>query len=59
MRYHDKVGAHPRERRRHPCSQCPTGDEAGKPDADPESYCKNQKDRPQPSSADVLRRQPY
>jgi hypothetical protein len=45
-RYRDKVGAHPRERRSHPCSQCPTGDEAGKPDADPESYCKNQKDLP-------------
>jgi hypothetical protein len=53
-RYDDEVGTHPRETRRDAGAQRPTGDEAGKADADLKHYRNAEKDRTKPTPADVL-----
>jgi hypothetical protein len=54
----DEIGAHARKARRHAVAQRPARDEAGESDADAEHHSCAEKDRPQPSAADVLRGQP-
>jgi hypothetical protein len=54
----DEIGAHARKAGRHAVAQRPARDEAGESDADAEHHSCAEKDRPQPSAADVLCGQP-